>query len=706
MERFAASVRVGLGVVLAAILISVVGPTPATGNSAGTGLVISQVYGGGGNSGAPYTNDYVELFNPTAVPISLAGYSVQYASATGTGSFSANAVTALSGALAPGQYYLVQQASGGANGVPLPTPDATGSVNMSATGGKVILASTTTGLACNGGSTPCSVAQLAQIVDLVGYDGANFYEGTAPAPTLSNTTAAFRAGAGCTDTDDNGADFNAAAPNPRNIASPLHPCADSLVVSQVYGGGGNTGAPYTNDYVELFNPTLTPISLAGYSVQYASATGTGNFAANPVTALSGTLAPGQYYLVQQASGGANGVALPTPDATGTANLAAGGGKVILVNTTTGLACNGGSTPCSAAQLAQIIDLVGYDGANFYEGAAPAPTLSNTTAAFRAGAGCTDTDDNGADFTAAAPNPRNTASPLHFCTTAIHAIQGAGHISPFAGQTVVTTGIVTAKTTNGFWMQDPSPDADDATSEGIFVFTSVAPAVAVGDAVQVAGTAQEFRPGGTSSANLTTTELTSPTIAVLSSGNALPAPDARRAPAGGSPPDTVIEDDATGDVETSGVFDPASDGLDFWESLEGMRVELNNAVAVGPTNLFGQTAVVGDDGANASVRTARGGLVDPADRLQPGARPARRPAHPRPARRQRRRPLHERGHRRPRLQLRQLRPRGDARCRRSCRRGRPRRRPPCRPPTSSPSRPSTSRTSPRATRRRSSTGSRT
>ena len=190
----------------------------------------------------------------------------------------------------------------------------------------------------------------------------------------------------------------------------------NLVISQVYGGGGNTSAPYTNDFIEIFNRGTTTVALTGKSVQYASATGTGNFGANPVTAMSGSLAPGQYYLVQQ-SGGATGIPLPTPDATGTVNMSATGGKVIIADTTTGLACNGGSTPCSAAQLAQIVDLVGYDGANFFEGT-PAPSLSNTLSAQRRAGGCTDTDDNAADFEARAPNPRNTASSLNVCPSSV------------------------------------------------------------------------------------------------------------------------------------------------------------------------------------------------------------------------------------------------------------------------------------------------
>ena len=121
----------------------------------------------------------------------------------------------------------------------------------------------------------------------------------------------------------------------------------SVVISQVYGGGGNTGAPYTHDYVELFNRGTTTVSLEGWSIQYTSATGTGNFGGNAglLVVLSGSLAPGQYYLVQLA-GGTTGTALPTAQATGTTNMSATGGKVVLVDQVAGLGCNGGSTPCS------------------------------------------------------------------------------------------------------------------------------------------------------------------------------------------------------------------------------------------------------------------------------------------------------------------------------------------------------------------------
>ncbi|MES2500827.1 MAG: ExeM/NucH family extracellular endonuclease [Pseudomonadota bacterium] len=182
-----------------------------------------------------------------------------------------------------------------------------------------------------------------------------------------------------------------------------------VVISQVYGGNGST---FNRDYVELFNASQAPVSIAGWSVQYSSATGTGLFSANGVTTLSGTLQPGQYYLVALNTVAA-GAALPSADANGTSNLSGTNGKVVLVNSSTGLACNGGSTVCNAAQSAQIVDLVGYGNSNFAETAA-APVLSATSALFRAENGCLDTNNNSSDFAIAAPVPRNSSSPLAVC----------------------------------------------------------------------------------------------------------------------------------------------------------------------------------------------------------------------------------------------------------------------------------------------------
>ena len=188
------------------------------------------------------------------------------------------------------------------------------------------------------------------------------------------------------------------------------------------------------------------------------------------------------------------------------------------------------------------------------------------------------------------------------------VQGATHTSPFSGQIVEVEGIVTVRRSNQFFLQSQQPDADPATSEALVVFTGSPPAVTVGDLVRVSGRVSEFRPGGAASTNLSQTQLGSPlTITVLSSGHGLPAPTVIGL-GGRTPPTEVIEDDATGSVETSGVFDPATDGIDFYETLEHMRTQVNDAVVVGPRNNFGEILVLADGGAGAGVRTARGGIV--------------------------------------------------------------------------------------------------
>ncbi|MDF5711033.1 MAG: CARDB domain-containing protein [Nostoc sp. S4] len=201
------------------------------------------------------------------------------------------------------------------------------------------------------------------------------------------------------------------------------------------------------------------------------------------------------------------------------------------------------------------------------------------------------------------------------TPRIHDIQGAAHISPLNGKNVADVpGIVTVVKSNGFYLQDPNPDNDARTSEGIFVFTSSAPTVQAGDSVLVGGTVSEFRPGGASGANnLTTTEIISPTITKLSSGNALPAATIL-GNGGRTIPTSVIDNDTTGNIETgTTTFDPAQDGIDFYESLEGMLVQVNNPVAVSPTNSFGEIWVLADNGVNATGRTARGGVeISPND----------------------------------------------------------------------------------------------
>ncbi|WP_242608925.1 endonuclease/exonuclease/phosphatase family protein [Actinomadura formosensis] len=201
-----------------------------------------------------------------------------------------------------------------------------------------------------------------------------------------------------------------------------------------------------------------------------------------------------------------------------------------------------------------------------------------------------------------------AAPAHAAArpVRIHDIQGAAHISPLYGARVVRVpGVVTALTVNGFWMQDPRPDRNAATSEGVFVFTRTRPGAAVGDSVLVDGKVGEFRPGGPSSGGLTRTEIGATAVAVAAHGTPLPPP-AALGPRGRRAPGNVI-DSGHGNVERGGAFDPRRDGLDFYESLEGMRIEIDDAVAVGPAH-DGELPVLPAGGAGAGARTARGGLL--------------------------------------------------------------------------------------------------
>ncbi|BAY80682.1 alkaline phosphatase [Calothrix parasitica NIES-267] len=191
-------------------------------------------------------------------------------------------------------------------------------------------------------------------------------------------------------------------------------------------------------------------------------------------------------------------------------------------------------------------------------------------------------------------------------TPIYTIQGTAHTSPLLNQSVTTTGIVTAVDSNGFYLQDAMGDNQNATSDAIFVFTNSAPTVTVGDDVEVSGTVSEFTPGGTDTRNLSTTQISSPTVTVKSSSN--PLPTATIIGTGGRvPPTENIDDDAF----TS--FDPDTDGIDFFESLEGMLVTAKDAVAVSPTSRFGEIFTVVDSGENATGISERGTLnISPDD----------------------------------------------------------------------------------------------
>src|SRR5688500_11534521 len=203
-----------------------------------------------------------------------------------------------------------------------------------------------------------------------------------------------------------------------------------VVISQVYGGGGNSGATLKNDFIEIFNRGTTTVDLSGWSIQYASTNGSTWQRTN----LSGLISAGQYYLIQQAQGAGGTVNLPTPDVIGTIPMAAGAGKVVLLNTnltiTSGTVCPSG---------VNVQDIVGYGtGTNCFEGSGPTATLTNTTSALRGASGCTDNNNNSVDFATGTPNPRNTSSSLNPCTGGI----SINNVSLNEGNTGATSFIFT------------------------------------------------------------------------------------------------------------------------------------------------------------------------------------------------------------------------------------------------------------------------
>jgi DNA/RNA endonuclease G (NUC1) len=271
-----------------------------------TGLVISQIYGGGGNGGSVYKNDFIELYNGSSTTVSLAGWSVQYASAAGT----SWQVTNLTGTIQPGQYYLVQEAVGAGGTTNLPTPDATGAIAMSATAGKVALVNTTTALSGSG----CPFGS--STVDFIGFGTtASCVEGTTVTANLSNTTAAVRKDGGRQDTNDNSADFTTnSAPAPRNTGSPFNPPLNTLTatiapnapavangatvnftVSAAQGGSPVTAnsAAWTssNEAVATIDPATgvaTALSLGTTTIGVTATTSSGNASATTTLTVSGT----------------------------------------------------------------------------------------------------------------------------------------------------------------------------------------------------------------------------------------------------------------------------------------------------------------------------------------------------------------------------------------------------------------------------------
>ncbi|MFL4908945.1 lamin tail domain-containing protein [Streptomyces sp. MMS24-I2-30] len=386
------------------------------------------------------------------------------------------------------------------------------------------------------------------------------------------------------------------------------------VISEVYGGGGNSGASLTNDFIELGNAGSAPFDLSGWSVQYLSGSPISSTKWQ-VTPLTGAVPAGGSYLVQEAKGTAGDTALPTPDATGTIAMSATSGTVALVHSTTALTC---LTAADCAADTTVKDLAGFGTAVVREGS-PATGAGNTTSVAR-GATLTDTDDNSVDFTGGTPSPRNSAgdggsgdptpTPSPTDTTPgglrIHDIQGTTRISPQNGKSVTNVpGVVTgvrSTGSKGYWIQDPEPDQNPATSEGIFVFTgSATPLVKVGDSVLVSGKVSEYYPGGQSSGAQSVTELTGPSAVVLSAGNKLPAAEVVDA---GTIPETYAREVPGGTIEPEQLA-PAKYALDWLESREGMLVQIGDSRVVGASNAYNETWITTKPKENP---TPRGGTI--------------------------------------------------------------------------------------------------
>lgn len=442
-----------------------------------THVVISQVYGGGGNSGSIYKNDFIELFNPTTTPQTLNGYSVQYASSTGS-SYSVTALPA-SVTLQPGQYFLIQESAGSGGTTNLPTPDVTGTLNLSSTAGKVALVSSTNSLS---GISGCPTAANG-VVDYLGFGGASgpsCYFGT-PGPLLSNTTAAIRTNV-CVDNQNNGTDFSAAAAVPHNTASTLAPC------NPIGSGPIKAAGLATPSTVNRGSPTL----------------------------LTVTVTPGT-----------------NPASTG-----------IVVKTD--LSTIGGSSTQPLVDDGTNGDVTAGD--NIYSYSAT-PMVTGT---FSLPVTVTDSELRMASTSIAL----TVVTPPQ--TVAIQQIQSAKP-SPYAGQSVTTSGIVIGVKSNGFYIEAKDASTTASTPQGILIYTgsTAKPSyIAIGNEVQVSGKvstypATSLTPG---------TEIDGPqTFTLLSTGNALP-------PA----------------VKITQMMDSPSGGIYQFTKFEGMRVAVDSLTTTSGT----------------------------------------------------------------------------------------------------------------------------
>ncbi|MEJ8547040.1 lamin tail domain-containing protein [Brevibacillus borstelensis] len=618
-----------LAAVLMVATVLPLGIAPAAEAAVAEHVVISEIYGAGGNSGALYQHDYVELYNPGGQAVSLNNWSIQYAAADKENWL----VTPLSGSISAHSYYLVRLASGGASGSVLPDADATGGTNISAARGKVALVSRATALSGNPVADPA-------VIDFVGYGTANAFEGASPAPAPSAAKSIVRKsdetgvvpGKGSAwDTNQNGADFLAWEPQPQNSQSPAEEPGE--------GGGGPGGEV----------PEAKPIGEVR-------------------TLAQGTLATVQGVVTAAFEAGGRTNVFLQDETAGMVVRAAGLGSVVRigdeiratgrVNDYYGLPQ---LEPANASDVAIIRENLGlkpqevistdFSQANGEGFEAELVTIKNVTAGARDSKGNVALTDQHGSFVAK-PYDTSLLKPEAFYerltgvvtydfneykliprfaedvigdgggqpgALRIRDIQGKGHRSPYEGANVSRVeGIVTAVVnggsgTTGFYMQDPEPDNDPRTSEGIYVYEPNA-SVRAGDKVEVSGTVKEYVSKSREATDLTLTEIDAASVAVKERNQPLPAPVVLGE--GDYPyPKTVIDNDSFS------VFDPEEDGIDFWESLEGMLVQIDQPRVVGATKTFTnppsvEFVIVSDRANPDKERTVAGGIPIAEDNYNP------------------------------------------------------------------------------------------
>jgi predicted extracellular nuclease len=526
--------------------------------------------------------EYVEIKNVSGSAIELDPYSVVFVN--GANNLAYLTVNLPIFSLAAGDYYVI---CGDAANVPNCdldiTPNADAIQNGSPDGVEITLAG--------------------NIVDVLSYEGTipGHSEGAGTGTGVTEADSNATGGIGLSrcqdgaDTDINDNDFQL-----RNITPgaandcPLVDDPTALKINEFdYDQVGTDDA----EYVELKNVSNHVINLDHYVLELVNGDLGGASVYSSFDLPDFSLAANDYFVVC-----ANNATVPNCD--------------LDITPDTNLIQNGAPDAIGLRLNGNLVDAVSYEGdagAPYTEGTGSSFSDTNTDVGIglsRCDDGV-DTDNNSANFQLRNITPGATNDcPSGAVVVEIWEVQGAAHLSPYNTQFVqLNDNIVTAVRSNGFYIQTPDVRADgsNATSNGVLVFTNSAPSVVVGQSVNVVGTVSEFRPGGIADGGLTITEIVSPIITINSSGNALPAPITVGI-GGRIPPSAVINDDGTGNIETSGTFDADTDGIDFYESLEAMRIQINDAIVVGATNSFGETWVVSDNGANSNIITPRGGIL--------------------------------------------------------------------------------------------------